>query len=67
MKFTRITVDPHQMGGLPCIRNLRLTVATVVGMLAEGMAAGEVLQAFSDLVLADTIEALQYAVKNRVE
>jgi uncharacterized protein (DUF433 family) len=67
MKFTRITVDPHQMEGLPCIRSLRIPVATVVGMLAEGMTAEEVLQALPDLELADIIEAAQYGVKNRVE
>jgi uncharacterized protein (DUF433 family) len=67
MKFTRITVDPHQMGGLPCIRSLRIPVATAVGMLAEGMTAEEVLQALPDLELADIIEASQYGVKNRVE
>ncbi len=37
MKFTRITSDPRQMGGMPCIRGLRIPVATVVGMIAEGM------------------------------
>jgi uncharacterized protein (DUF433 family) len=58
---------PHQMGGLPCIRSLRIPVATVVGMLAEGMAAEEVLQALPDLELADITEALQYGVKNHVE
>ena len=37
MVFTRITVDPHQMDGVPCIRGLRIPAATVVGMVAEGM------------------------------
>ena len=37
MKFTRITVNPEQMGGVPCIRGLRIPIATVVGMVAEGM------------------------------
>jgi uncharacterized protein (DUF433 family) len=37
MKFTRITVKPDQMGGVPCIRGLRIPVATVIGMVAEGM------------------------------
>jgi len=35
--FPRITVDPKQMGGVPCIRGLRIPVATVVGMVADGM------------------------------
>ena len=43
--FTRITVDPNQMGGLPCIRSLRIPVATVVGMVGEGMAEAEILSA----------------------
>ena len=37
MKFTRITTNPKQMGGVPCIRGLRIPVATIVGMVAEGM------------------------------
>ena len=39
MKFTRITFDPRQMGGMPCIRGLRIPMATVVGMIADGMIA----------------------------
>ena len=38
MKYTRITVDPTQMGGVPCLRGLRIPVATVVAMVADGMA-----------------------------
>ena len=63
MKFTRITVDPKQMGGLPCIRGLRIPVATVVGMLAEGMSGAEILAAFPDLESADLAEALRYAAE----
>jgi len=37
MEFTRITVNPEQMGGIPCIRGLRIPVATIVGMIADGM------------------------------
>jgi len=61
MKFTRITVDPHQMGGVPCLRGLRIPVATVVGMVADGIAAEEILDAFPDLELEDIHEALHYA------
>jgi len=43
MRFTRIAVDPNQMGGVPCIRGLRIPVATVVGMVAEGMTTAEIL------------------------
>lgn len=63
MKFTRITVDPAQMGGAPCIRALRIPVATVVGMLADGMAEAEVLAAYPDLETEDIHEALRYAAE----
>ena len=61
--FTRITVDPHQMGGLPCIRSLRIPVATVVGMVSEGMAETEILTAYPDLEIEDVREALRYAAE----
>jgi uncharacterized protein (DUF433 family) len=61
MKFTRITVDPRQMGGVPCIRSLRIPVATVVGMVADGMAETEILAAYPDLQREDIREALRYA------
>jgi uncharacterized protein (DUF433 family) len=61
--FTRITVDPNQMGGLPCIRSLRIPVATVVGMVGEGMAEAEILNAYPDLEVEDIREALLYAAE----
>ncbi|MGH7599539.1 MAG: DUF433 domain-containing protein [bacterium] len=61
MKFTRITVNPQQMGGVPCIRGLRIPVATIVGMVAEGMNNAEILQAYPDLKPEDIREALHYA------
>lgn len=61
MKFTRITVDPKQMGGVPCIRGLRIPVATVVAMVADGMAAEEILAAYPDLEREDLRDALRYA------
>lgn len=61
MKFTRITVDPNQMGGVPCIRGLRIPVATVVGMVADGMAESEILAAYPDLRREDIPEALRFA------
>lgn len=63
MKFTRITVNPKQMGGVPCIRGLRIPVATVVDMVAEGMAENEILKAYPDLEREDIREALQYAAE----
>ena len=61
MKFTRITVDPRQMGGMPCIRGLRVPVATIVGMVADGMAETEILAAYPDLQREDFPEALRFA------
>jgi uncharacterized protein (DUF433 family) len=61
MKFTRITVDPDQMGGVPCIRGLRIPVATVVGMVADGMSEEQILSSHPDLEHKDIQEALQYA------
>jgi uncharacterized protein (DUF433 family) len=63
MTFTRITVRPDQMDGVPCIRGLRIPVATVVGMIAEGMTAADVVEAYPDLELADVQEALRYAAE----
>jgi uncharacterized protein (DUF433 family) len=63
MRFTRITVDPKQMGGIPCIRGLRIPVATVVAMVADGMAENEILSAYPDLERDDISEALHYAAE----
>ncbi len=61
MKYKRITVDAKQMGGVPCIRGLRIPVATVVGMVADGMTHDEILRAYPDLEPEDIHEALRYA------
>jgi len=61
--FTRISVDPNQMGGLPCIRGLRIPVATVVGMVGEGMTEAEILDAYPDLEVEDVRESLRYAAE----
>jgi len=63
MSFTRITVSADQMDGVPCIRGLRIPVATVVGMVAEGMSAQEILDAYPDLEPDDVQEALRYAAE----
>jgi len=63
MTFTRITVDPKQMGGVPCIRRLRIPVATVVGMIADAMTEQEILRAYPDLEPDDIREALRYAAE----
>jgi uncharacterized protein (DUF433 family) len=59
MRFTRITVDPNKMGGVPCIRGLRIPVATVLGMIADGMTEAEILAAYPDLEGDDLAEALR--------
>jgi uncharacterized protein (DUF433 family) len=63
MRFDRITVEPDKMGGVPCIRGLRIPVATVVGMVAEGMTVDEILADFPDLEADDVREALRYAAE----
>ena len=61
MRSTRITVDPRQMAGVPCIRGLRIPVATIVGMIADGMQSEKILRDFPDLEPEDIREALRYA------
>lgn len=61
MTFDRITADPDQMAGVPCIRGMRIPVATVVGMLADGMDTQSILGAFPDLEPDDITQALRYA------
>jgi uncharacterized protein (DUF433 family) len=60
MAFERITVDPAQMGGLPCIRGTRLTVSAVLGQLAAGRAIDEVLADYPSLEREDVLAALEY-------
>ena len=59
--FDRIAVDHRIMGGVPCVRGTRIPVATVVGMVAEGMATEEILVAFPQLTVEDLQESLRYA------
>jgi uncharacterized protein (DUF433 family) len=61
--MTRITIDPKQMNGVPCIRGLRIPVATVVGMVAEGMAQQEILGDLPDLEPEDIQAALIFAAE----
>lgn len=63
MTYTRITINPTQMGGVPCIRGLRMPVATVVRMVAEGMTAEQILGEHPDLEKEDIQEALRYAAE----
>lgn len=57
----RITHDPAVMGGRPCVRGLRVTVGTIVGLLAVGRTADEILTAYPYLEKADIQAALAYA------
>jgi len=59
--LTRITFDPNVMGGKPCIRGLRVTVGTIVGLIAAGHSAADILQAYPYLEAEDIREALAYA------
>jgi uncharacterized protein (DUF433 family) len=63
MTFNRITISGNQMGGVPCVRGLRIPVATVVGMVAEGMTEAEILNAYPDLKAEDIREALAFAAE----
>jgi len=60
-KFKRITINPEQMAGLPCIRGLRIPVSAIVGMVAEGMKFPEIKKAYPDLEREDIKEALEYS------
>jgi len=61
--FERITVDPDLMGGMPTIRGLRIPVATVVAMVADGMSVAEITDELPDLTAEDVAEALHYAAE----
>lgn len=61
MSFNRITVNPAQMGGVPCIRSLRIPVATIVGLVAQGIPNAQILEEYPDLELEDVQAALRYA------
>ena len=63
MKFARITAKPHQMGGVTCIRGLRIPVATVIGMVAESMSQKEILEAYPDIESRDIREVLYFAAE----
>ena len=60
-KLGRITHDPTVMGGKPCIRGMRVTVGTIVGLIAAGHSREKVLQLYPYLEDADIAEALSYA------
>ena len=61
MRFERITVNPVQMGGVPCVRGLRIPVATVVGLIALGMTEARIMAEHPDLEVEDIRQALAFA------
>ncbi|HET8930551.1 MAG TPA: DUF5615 family PIN-like protein [Acidimicrobiales bacterium] len=61
MEFTRITTSPDRMHGVPCIRDLRFPVATVVAMVADEMTTSEIVGEHPDLEPEDVAESLRYA------
>jgi len=67
MTFKRITVDPDKMGGVPCIRGLRLPVATIVALVAEGRTEDEILADYPSLEREDIRESLHFAAEMLME
>ena len=65
--FERITVDPGQMSGVPCVRHLRIPVATVLRLLAGGLTEREILSAYPDLATEDIRECLRFAAASAME
>lgn len=61
MNFPRITFEPNKMGGQACIRGLRMTVASVLRMVASGMSVDEIVGEHPDLEREDVSECLRYA------
>lgn len=63
MNFERITINSKQMGGVPCIRGLRIPVATVISLVAAGMSEEAILAAYPDLEPEDISESLRFAAE----
>ncbi len=61
MRFNRITFNPNVMGGKPCIRGMRVTVGTIVGLLASGYDMEKILASYPYLEKEDILEALSFA------
>jgi uncharacterized protein (DUF433 family) len=65
--FEHITIDPAQMGGVPCVRHLRIPVATVLRLLAGGRTELEILSEYPDLQTEDIRECLRFAAASAME
>ncbi|HIJ82807.1 MAG: hypothetical protein HW380_1104 [Magnetococcales bacterium] len=59
--LSRITLDPNTMGGKPCIRGMRVTVGTIIGLIASGTSIDVILANYPYLEADDIREALAYA------
>lgn len=60
----RITINPNQCGGRPCIRGMRIRVSDILDLFANGLTAAEILDEMPDLESEDLKAALQYAARN---
>ena len=65
--FSRITIDPAQMGGVPCVRGIRIPVATVLRLLAGGLTEREILSEYPDLEPEDIHDCLRFAASSAME
>jgi uncharacterized protein (DUF433 family) len=63
LRFDRITIDPHVMGGRACLRGMRITVSLIVNLVANGMPTAEILEAYPYLEPEDVRQALQYVAR----
>ena len=59
--FDRITVNPEQCGGRPCIRGMRIRVTDVLDLLANGLSRADVLKELPDLEMEDVTASLRFA------
>ena len=63
LKLECVTVDPKVMAGKPCIRGIRITVGTVLGLLSVGKTHEEILELYPDLEKQDIFSALEYVTR----
>jgi uncharacterized protein (DUF433 family) len=61
--YDRITINPNQMSGEPCIRNLRIPIATIITMIAQGITPDKILEYYPDLEKDDITEALNFTAE----
>lgn len=64
MKFKKITINPDQMGGVPCLAGKRIPVATVLKLMAEGATFDQILELYPDLEMEDLRQAVAFAARS---